>query len=244
VTGAEDRIRLLGRMNRVGPHFDYELAPHLFSGRVGEGPLEIMWDTNVLIDYLQFGEDIWEDEAIEVDYEEYAGDLDALRVIIQLWQRRDLRFTVSELSIDDARRRLGRDRRRRRAAAVDQIAAALTLDRWNGDADSPRSAPAWQTSQATRAAAMRKLPTGTDRALVAEALASDRHVFLTRDAEILGAKRDLSACGLLLARPLDLLEELAACGGLDAMLEPGSMWWPLPDLQRTSQLRAAVPRRL
>ncbi len=106
-TAAEERIRFLGPMNQVGPHFAYRLAPHLFSGRAGEGPLKVMWDTNILIDYLQFGEEIWEDEAIEVDDEEYAGDLDALRVIIQLWQRRDLQFTISELSVDDARGQLG-----------------------------------------------------------------------------------------------------------------------------------------
>jgi hypothetical protein len=236
-------MRFLGPMNRVGAHFDYRLAPHLFSGRVGEGPLRIMWDTNILIDYLQFGEEIWEDEAIEVDDEEYAGDLDALRVIIQVWQRRDLRFTISELSVDDARSRLASARRRERATAIDQVAAALSLDRWDEDEDPSGSTPAWHASAPTQAAAMRKLPTGLDRELVAEALTSNQHVFLTRDAKILKAHRDLSVCGLLLARPLDLLEEITACGGLDVMLEPRSMWWPLPDIQRTSHLRAAVPRR-
>lgn len=46
----------------VGPHFAYKHGPGLFLGRRGEGPLEVVWDTNVLIDYLTYGAQMWEGE--------------------------------------------------------------------------------------------------------------------------------------------------------------------------------------
>jgi hypothetical protein len=40
-----------------GGGFFYENCPELFLGRAGYGPLRIAWDTNVLIDYAEFGAD-------------------------------------------------------------------------------------------------------------------------------------------------------------------------------------------
>ena len=39
-----------------GGGFFYENCPEIFLGRVGYGPLRVAWDTNVLIDYAEFGD--------------------------------------------------------------------------------------------------------------------------------------------------------------------------------------------
>ena len=49
----------------VGPHFVYDHAPGLFLARRGEGPLEVVWDTNVLVDYLQYGAAMWEGKPLD-----------------------------------------------------------------------------------------------------------------------------------------------------------------------------------
>jgi hypothetical protein len=41
----------------VGPGFAYEGCPDLFAGRRGYGPLDVVLDTNLLIDYFQHGRD-------------------------------------------------------------------------------------------------------------------------------------------------------------------------------------------
>jgi hypothetical protein len=46
--------------------------------------------------------------------------------------------------------------------------------------------------------------------------------------------------GLLIASPLDLLEQLTACGALLAILRPETVYWPLPDLQRAAHLIRAL----
>lgn len=45
---------------------------------------------------------------------------------------------------------------------------------------------------------------------------------------------------LFVASPLDLLEELAACGALLAVMQPQTVYWPVPDLQRMSHLIQAL----
>jgi hypothetical protein len=229
-------------MSVAGPHFMYEEAPHLFLGRRGMGPLEVVWDTNVLLDYLEHGGALWEG-VLQLDDEDYAAELEALGLIINLWMRRDIRFRVLLRSIHDAKRTLSTQRQHLRARAIDELAAALTLDAWP-ELGAPRETEQAAHIALPRSAAERlleRLPSGADRDLVIEALGLGAHVFLTRDRGLLTRASDLQRLGLLIASPLDLLEQLAECGALLAVLRPETVYWPLPDLQRTSHLIQALP---
>lgn len=227
-----------------GPYFVYDAAPTLFLGRRGYGPLEVVWDTNVLIDYLTYGSAMWEGEELGVSDEDYLAELEGLNLLVNLWMRRDIRFHVLERSVTDAKRALSAEDSRAREKAIDQITAALSLDVWAGlreeagvgDAARPRSASDHPDVQR----ALSRVPEGADRELVNEAVRIDAHVFLTRDARVLRCADAMRPHRLLLASPLDVLEELVACGAMDAVMKPETMYWPLPDLQRTSHLIQAV----
>ena len=80
--------------NRIpaGPDFEYERAPYLFLGRRGRGPLHIAWDTNLLIDYFQYGRALWNRE-IDIGAP-YSDELEALQLVMSLWVIRDIRFRV------------------------------------------------------------------------------------------------------------------------------------------------------
>ena len=64
---------------------------------------------------------------------------------------------------------------------------------------------------------------------------------MTMDKGILKQRQALKPFGLLLASPLDLLEELVACGAFHCMLEPHYAYWPMPDQMRVSHLIRALP---
>jgi hypothetical protein len=57
---------------------------------------------------------------------------------------------------------------------------------------------------------------------------------------VLAARENIRPHGLLLASPLDLLEELAACGALLCVLRRETSYWPIPDLQRMAHLVQAL----
>lgn len=225
-----------------GPHFVYSLSPRLFSGRPGRGPLEVVWDTNILIDYLTHGHDPWDERGWQVTDDEYAAELDGLAQFLNLWMRRDIRIRVLDRSITDAKKTLARERQMTRARAVDEIAAALRLDGWADEGrDNRHDAAPWQHRSAVIEAALQRIPAGADRELVRECLQADVHVFLTRDQGILRAGRGLAVLGLWIASPLDTLEELIGCGAFLAVTHPQTAYWPLPDLQRSSHLIQALP---
>ena len=46
-----------------GGGFFYENCPEVFLGRAGYGPLRVAWDTNIIIDYAEFGDLMWEEES-------------------------------------------------------------------------------------------------------------------------------------------------------------------------------------
>ena len=215
-------------------HFDYAAAPELFGGRSGAGALEIVWDTNVLIDYFTYGHQLWEDGEAGLREPKLAEELAGLQWLIELWLRRDLRFRILPRTVTDARKRLSSDRRQQRERALDELASALSLDGW----EEPHARP-----EASRLAstALARVPAGGDRELVADALSLGAHVYLTRDRRVLSCRDALFAHGLLLASPIDLLLELGAVGELDVLVRPELARWPAPDLQRMSHLVAALP---
>ncbi len=230
-----------------GPHFAYEQAPSLFLGRSGSGPLDVVWDTNVLVDYISYGAAMWEGEQLRGIEDEYASELEGLQILIQVWQMREIRFRVFQRSIDDARRELEEQRLVERARAVTEFASALTLSSFD-DSEEPATVAERVGERlplvlppTARDAALDAVPPGADRDLVRLSLEALAHVFLTRDKGILKAREALRPHGLLIATPLDLVEELAACGGLLCVLDRETAYWPVPDVQRLAHLIQALP---
>lgn len=222
-----------------GPHFVYDVGPELFLGRAGRGPLEVVWDTNILIDYFTHGAQMWEGEALLVEDEDYEAELHALQMVLNLWVLRDIHFHVLDRSVTDAKKELSEQRQHRRRRAIEELAEALRYDIW---ADEPQ-AEAWpevtgdlQTPLFPMPDLAAGLPEGADRELVREAIAMNAHVFLTRDEGVLRHKTAMAQHQLLIASPLDLLEELTACGAMHCILKPGMSYWPIPDLQRIVHL--------
>lgn len=75
-----------------GPHFLYEDGPSLFLGRGGRGPLQVTWDTNLLIDYFEYGTQLWGSESLpRAVPTEQGEELEGLQVLVSLWVLRDIR---------------------------------------------------------------------------------------------------------------------------------------------------------
>lgn len=225
----------------AGPHFDYDTGPDLFLGRHGSGPLDVVWDTNVLIDYFEYGETLWNGDALpDTIAGEHGEQLEALQVVVSPWTVRDIRFHLLPRILEDAKRALSERNRANRVRALDDFANALTLATFYDDEGEPEDVVSYRPIDAL-AELLEALPSGADRLLVEDAVRLDAHVFLTQDKAVL-RQRDLAARGgLLIASPQDLLEDLAACGALHCLLDPRRLTWPIPDLQRVTHLISALP---
>jgi hypothetical protein len=223
-----------------GPHFRYDDGPQLFSGRHGRGPLQVAWDTNLLVDYFDHGSLLWEGEALTQLLPTQQGEeLEGLQLVVSLWVLRDMRFHILPGVIDDSKRKpLLASRRRQRLNAWEEFCAALALvedEDGYGDAVPPAD-----LSRGELSIALSHVPAGNDRELVGDAVARGMHVFMTCDKGILKARSNLAPFGLLLASPLDLLEELGAAGALHCLFEPQHLYWPMPDQQRVAHLIQAL----
>jgi hypothetical protein len=157
-----------------------------------------------------------------------------------LWVLRDIRFVILPATITDATKKLSQERRASRLNAFREFASALQLV-----SDDPPEMPSRDglliLPEAMLERAASQLPEGYDRALVSSAARLGLHVFLTRDKGILRHRDALRPFGLLLASPLDLFEELLACGAFHCMLEPRCAYWPMPDQMRVGHLIRALP---
>lgn len=241
------RIRVSGlRLPRSvsppeGPHFQYSDGPSLFLGRSGRGPLQVAWDTNLLVDYFEYGMRLWEGESLpEVMPTEQGEELEGLQMLVSLWVLRDIRFHILPGVIDDSKRKpLSPERRQRRLHAWEEFCAALSLVEDDEDGYGPPVPPV-DVSDRQLEDALLQVPAGNDRALVKDALASGMHVFMTCDKGILKARRNLEPFGLLLVSPLDLLEELGAAGALHCLFQRQHLYWPMPDQQRVVHLIQAL----
>ena len=229
-----------------GPHFVYEDGPSLFLGRRGDGPLDVVWDTNILIDYFEHGNALWEGIPLpDVIAAKYGEELDALQLLVSLWVMRDIRFHVPRRVVDDAKRELSAQNLANRQRALIEFAAALSLasdeelesDDRSGDAQLELPGIADPILERALAA----LPPGFDSVLVEDALRLGAHVFLTRDGGVLKCRDEFVPLRICIASPQDLLEELAACGALLCLLDQRYAYWPVPDLQRVSHIIAALP---
>lgn len=231
----------------LGPGFDYAACPDLFLGRSGHGPLHVVWDTNLLIDYFAHGTALWNGDPLPDLVPGHGEELEGLQLIIGLWVLRDIRFRILSRVLTDAKRRLPGERRAEREKALQEFAAALEIAEWY-DASEPTvdvrqdsAAPLPLFAPSDLEAALRSVPEGADRELVREANAVGAHIFLTRDLGVLRAAEAFRDHRLLIASPLDLLEELVASGSFHCMLHPVYAYWMTPDLQRVTHLIRALP---
>lgn len=224
-----------------GPHFFYEDGPSLFLGRGGRGPLQVAWDTNLLVDYFEYGTQLWESESLpHAIPTEQGEELEGLQVLVSLWVLRDIRFHILPgVIVDSKKKPLARSRRQQRLHAWEEFCAALALVE---DEEEGYGAPVPPVGISDHEAnqALSHVPAGNDRALVRDALMRGLHVFLTCDKGVLKARDSLAALGLLLVSPLDLLEELGAAGALHCLFERQHLYWPMPDQQRVSHLIQAL----
>lgn len=216
-----------------GPHFVYHHAPELFLGRRGRGPLRVVWDTNVLIDYLTYGREIWNDAMPEADGDAHTAELEGLAFLMNLWVVREIELIVLPETVDEAKRKAPATRTREFEWAVDQTAQALALVSSEEECEPP--------TDILGSKALSLLPNGDDQLLVSAAHGLGAHVFLTRDRGVLRCRDAVAAHGLLILSPLDLLEELIACGAMHAVFRRETAYWPMPDLQRVSHLIQALP---
>lgn len=226
----------------IGPDFDYDRHPSLFHGRRGRGPLHMVWDTNLLIDYFENGHALWSRGGWSSRAATYEDELEALQFIVALWVIRDIRFHVLPRVVTDAKRKLAERRLRDRINAWEQFAAALRLVGY-GEPTFPgpsKDGVLWLPGDEL-AHALSRIAGQLDRALVHDAARLGAHVFLTRDQQVLAAARHFTVFGLHICSPGDLLEELVACGAFHCLLAPPYAYWPLPDQARVTHLVEALP---
>lgn len=219
-----------------GPHFVFETSPTLFSNRTGRGPLRVAWDTNLLIDYFEQGRRLWAGE--DLPGEVPTGDseeLEGLQLLIAMWVVRDIRFQIPDFFLRDSKSKpLSAERRSQRRHAMRHFLAALAFT------DEGVEHGRQRTTHATDDYFLQRLPRGNDRLMVGDALRSGADVFLTRDAGVLKARAALRMLGLLVASPLDVVEELSAAGAMHCLFSPEYLYWPMPDQARVAHLVSAL----
>lgn len=203
------------------------------TSRSGHGPLWIVWDTNVLSMYEQYGVALWEGEDPDVrghDPEEVA----ALGAVVTVWMWWDIRFVVLDGTATDSRRPRPAVDVARRETSMRGLAAALRLGL---DGDEPDPPP--DRGQGLPEAVVLSLPAGADRSLVAEAHRQGADVFLTTDRRVLRRDPELAAEGLRLLSPSGLLDALLDAG-VDPGWSPQQLEGPAPDLGRMAALLEAL----
>lgn len=190
-----------------GGCFDYPATPAIFLGRTGFGPLRLAWDTNVLIDWRDFGRTLLEDDEVlppglDSRHQEELVALGA--VMTTTYTTRDVRI----LPLWRQRRDLGGSRspgyrwQQERVYQLDEVASALQCV---GLSDELRKGYRPPPASWWRADVMKPSP---DRLLVEEAITRGCHVFLTRDRKILGCGSQIRRLGLVVIPPTGLLDAI------------------------------------
>ncbi|MFJ6950521.1 hypothetical protein [Micromonospora aurantiaca (nom. illeg.)] len=243
--------------------FCYRACPSVFLGRGSCGSLDIVWDTNVLIDYQTFGLTLWEGEPLQLSDPGYQNEVEALGQLIQIWSTRDVSFHVMPRTVNDAKRKLTARRRQAREHMIDRLVSALSLESrkfnshpsewylpveaaYRAEVDGQLDLFSGEAVEGKKDV-LSRLPNGADRDLIGQALGSDMHVFLTRDTGILKAGPALALLGLVATSPAGLMAALAsygvtpfAGGLLDHQNCPFRDAALISDLQRMSYLIEAL----
>ncbi len=229
----------------VGPDFQYDDGPSLFLARRGRGPLHVVWDTNLLLDYFQHGRAMWEQGVMLNAVGEYGAELEAIQIIMALWVLRDIRFHVLPQVLSDAKTTLTRERLAARYLALTEFSRALSLVAAGESEPDPvaHNGPLILPDRELQRT-LQCIPNGGDRMLVKASVRMRAHVFLTRDKKVVRCRDSLRPFGLLLASPGDLLEELFACGAFNCLLAPQYLYWPMPDQGRVAHLVEVLMRNM
>lgn len=183
------------------------------------------WDTNILIDYAEFGDLMWEEDREfdpPISEPRYREELIALDTIVQLWMMRDIRVRAPERQIFDAKRELDEAQWELRERQLHHFLAALAcieLDKEVLENVQPFD----------------PLPDGStsdewDESLVLEAIETGCHVFLTGDRRL---RRRLHRAAresfLVIMSPSDLQQALAEAGELgwggEGYISPDNHKW-------------------
>ena len=189
-----------------GGAFLYEHAPNLFFGRVGLGALRVALDTAVLIDYGEFGEAIWDDEPFEpnVSDPEYREELLALEALMHQWTMRDIRLHVFDIQLADCRRHMSDRHSELRRRQIESLQAALRCLGHGTDQMHAAPGEVWPP-----APDLTGIASGADRDVLASAIDSGCHVFLTRDKALLRKAGSVAAFWVAVLSPAGLLDALA-----------------------------------
>jgi len=175
-----------------GGGFQYEDCPKVFSGRNGHGPLRLAWDTNILIDYAQYGHLVWADDEPDFPVEEkrYQEKLIALREIMNLWMLRDIRIRMPFRQIYDAKIRLGNKPEEFWEKKIEQFRKTQAIRLWQLEQfHSALSCISLDTEIDSSVKPFATLPDEStndqwDESLLEEAVATGCHVFLTGDRKL------------------------------------------------------------
>lgn len=214
--------------DRIG--FSHDATPDVFLGRQGDGPLIVCPDTNVLIWIVNQIERI--EEKIGLLNAPLLGGnwrepVEAIADLLQLWQFRDIRFFVSDHYLTDGR--LTPERLKVRERVVDELSLDFTMrgafdteiDDLGDQSDEAtvltRSCPVHPAPQRIYQPAPARWPHAKDRALLAHALDSGCHVFITCDKGVVACASEFARCGLAIMKPGELLERLDRDGQLEAV---------------------------
>jgi hypothetical protein len=208
-----------------GGCFDYASSPGLFLGRIGFGPLRMAWDTNILIDWSQFGARLLRDDVPgppEVDLN-HGDDLAALAFLMNgPMLTRDVRLVALSAQLRDFRHRAPSDRIEWRTMQLSEIRAAWQCLAFDEPPLAKKHAAlaGWQAPWISQR---------LDRKLVEEAIICGCHVFLTRDRDILDHANQLSTLGLSVSTPAELSIEFLSSDasnvyGADGMVADNHKW--------------------
>lgn len=212
-----------------GLGFCYVALPNLLPLNY-HGPLIIALDSNILIDFRQYGNLLLNGDLPSVN-DAYAKDLAGLSNLLNTWLLRDIRFIVTPRSLTDARK-VTKQFLDRHLPTVEAIAESLAFQfgDWTIIAPSYADVPTFVGRETG-------LPRGADRDLVLEAQVFGAHVFLTRDQRIL-ERTTLSGPAVAIIPPHALAGELTAAevgpfsGGTCGAESCPYINWPLlaPDM--------------
>lgn len=214
-----------------GGGFEYEDCPKVFSGRTGNGPLRVAWDTNILIDYAKYGQLIWDDDDFNPPIEEgnYLEQLIALYELMNLWMIRDIRIRMPYRQIDDARRRLDEKTLDLRLWQIEQFRAALSCISLDVAIDA--------NVQAFETLPEESSNDDWDKTLVEEAIATGCHVFLTRDRRLKKRNEPIARKSfVVILTPTELLDFLVEADEL-SLAKYGQ--YILPDTHKYSHVMDA-----
>lgn len=189
--------------------------------------MRVAIDTAVLIDYGECGADIWSDVPFDpnVADPEYRDELVALNEIMHLWMVRDIRFHVFERQMTDCKVPLSENRSRLREHQIEQLYSALACLGHGTDDPHPGDGDVWPSR-----ADFSDIAPGLDGELLADAVESGCHVFLTREKRLLRRIDPVARHWLRVLSPTALVDLLFEAGefalaNIGQLLLPDSHKW-------------------